>query len=386
MNIKAKDVILFTKRYGRIIYKQIIRLKSYLLPLKIKIRNMIKVFPVMGKWLIVGTACVVLVTSGFWGYGVYNDLFQNNVRKTGILFIPTGSDFKQVLDSLKHDDYLKNRGSFQWVAARKNYPEKVLPGAYLIKSGWNNNQLINLLRAGIQTPVKVTFNNIRFRENLAARLAHYLEPDSVTFLSALNNDKIASGLGFTHETFPMLFIPNTYEFFWNTSPAKFIERMKWEYDHFWNAERKKKSADLELTPIQIVIIASIIQEETNKNDEKSRMAGVYINRVKRGWLLQADPTIKYAMGNFLIKRVLTEYLSIDSPYNTYKYAGLPPGPINFPDIASVDAVLNAEHHNYMYFCAKEDFSGYHNFAQSLAEHNRNAARYQAALNKSKIWK
>lgn len=342
-------------------------------------------FPKAGKWLVVGL-CVAGVTVGVWGYRLYNDVFQENVKKTGMLYIPTGSVFQQVVDSLNHGDYLKNRSSFQWVASRKKYTEKVQPGAYMIKSGWSNNQLINLLRAGIQTPVKVTFNNIRFREDLAARLAHYLEPDSIAFLSALNNDKIASGYGFTCETFPMLIIPNTYEFYWDTSPVKFIKRMKWEYDHFWNETRKKKAADLELTPLQIVTIASILQEETNKNDEKSRMAGVYINRVKRGWLLQADPTIKYAMGNFQIKRVLTEYLSVDSPYNTYKYAGLPPGPINFPDIASVDAVLNAEHHNYMYFCAKEDFSGYHNFAQSLAEHNRNAARYQNALNYSMIWK
>jgi len=205
-------------------------------------------------------------------------------------------------------------------------------------------------------------------------------------LSALNNDKIASGYGLTHESFPMLFIPNSYEFYWNTSPQKFIDRMKREYDQFWTETRKKKAADLELSPLQIVTIASIVQEETNKNDEKSRMAGVYINRVKKGWLLQADPTVKFALGNFLIKRILTSDLTIDSPYNTYKYVGLPPGPINFPDIVSVDAVLNTEHHNYMYFCAKEDFSGYHNFALSLAEHNRNAARYQNELNKSRIYR
>ena len=342
-------------------------------------------FPKAGKWLVVG-AIIAGATVGVWGYHLYNNVFQDNVKKTGMLYIPTGSGFQQVVDSLNRGDYLKNLASFQWVAARKSYPERIQPGAYRIKEGWSNNNLINLLRAGIQSPVKVTFNNIRFREDLAARLAYYLEPDSAAFLSALNNDKIASDYGFTRESFPMLIIPNTYEIYWNTSPAKFLERMKWEYDHFWNETRKKMAADLELTPLQVVTIASILQEETNKNDEKSRMAGVYINRVKRGWLLQADPTVKYALGNFQIKRVLTEYLSVDSPYNTYKYAGLPPGPINFPDIASVDAVLNAEHHNYMYFCAKEDFSGYHNFAQSLTEHNRNAARYQNALNNSKVWK
>lgn len=303
-----------------------------------------------------------------------------------MLYIPTGSGFQQLVDSLRRGDYLKDISSFQWVAARKNYPEKIQSGAYMIKEGWSNNKLIDILRQGVQTPVKVTFNNIRFREELAAHLAHYLEPDSSAFLSALNDNKIASDLGFTRESFPMLFIPDTYEIYWDISPSKFIERMKWEYDHFWNETRKKKAANQGLSPLQVVTIASILQEETNKNDEKSLMAGVYINRVKKGWLLQADPTIKYALGNFQIKRILTEDLLVDSPYNTYKYVGLPPGPINFPDIASVDAVLNAEHHNYMYFCAKEDFSGYHNFARTLAEHSRNAARYQSELNKSKIWR
>ena len=348
-------------------------------------KNRLLAFPKAGKWVIIG-ACIAIITAAVWGYRVYNNLFQANVEKTLMLYIPTGANFQQVVDSLEHHKFLKSLSTFQWVAARKNYSENVRSGAYKLNEGWSNNKVIDLLRSGIQSPVKVTFNNIRFREDLAARLAYYLEPDSAAFLSILNNDKIASDYGLTHESFPMLIIPNTYELYWNTSPAKFIERMKLEYDHFWNESRKKKAADLALTPLQVVTIASILQEETNKNDEKSRMAGVYINRVKQGWLLQADPTIKYAMGNFQIKRVLTEYLSVESPYNTYKNIGLPPGPINFPDIVSVDAVLNAEHHKYMYFCAKEDFSGYHNFAQSLAEHNRNAARYQNALNKSAIWK
>lgn len=353
--------------------------------MSIKKNKRIKSVPGSGKWYIVGI-CFLVVIVGVWGYRIYNDVFNYNVKKTGMLYIPTGAGFQQVVDSLKKGDYLIDISNFQWVAAKMKYPEKIQPGAYLVKEGWSNKVLINLLRQGIQTPVKVTFNNIRFREELAAHLAHYLEPDSAAFLSALNNDKIASTLGFTHESFPMLFIPNTYEIYWNISTSKFIERMKLEYDHFWNETRKKKATDLGLSPLQVVTIASILQEETNKNDEKERMAGVYINRVKKGWLLQADPTVKYALGNFQIKRILTEDLSVDSPYNTYKYAGLPPGPINFPDITSVDAVLNAEHNNYMYFCAKEDFSGYHNFAQTLAEHNRNAARYQSELNKSKIWR
>jgi len=349
------------------------------------VRSRLKVFPNKGKWLAV-FICLGFLIGLLYGYSVYSKVFDSNVKKSGLLYIPTGSGFQQVVDSLRSGGFLKNHSSFEWVSSKKKYQQKVLPGAYTIKSGWSNNELLNLLRSGNQTPVRVTFNNIRFREELAARLAHYLEPDSAAFLTVLNNDKIASGFGLTRETFPMLIIPNTYQLYWNTTPSKFIERMKWEYDRFWNESRKKKAAELSLSPLQVVTIASIIQEETNKNEEKPRMAGVYINRVKRGWLLQADPTVKYALGNFLIKRVLTEYLSINSPYNTYKYAGLPPGPINFPDTSTVDAVLNAETHNYMYFCAKEDFSGYHNFAQSLAEHNRNAIRYQNALNNNKIWK
>ena len=341
--------------------------------------------PRPGKWILAGLL-PALIIFGIWGYNRYLAIFQVNVKKSGLLYIHTHADFQQVLDSLNRGQYLKDISTFKWLAVRKNYINRIQPGAYMVKSGWNNNQLIDMLRAGIQSPIKVTFNNIRFREDLAARLSHYLESDSTAFFNVLNNDQIAAQLGFTCESFPMLFIPNSYEIYWNISPREFVTRMKFEYDRFWNVTRKNKASDLGLSPLQIVTIASIVQEESNKNDEKSRIAGVYINRLKRGWLLQADPTVKYALGNFQIKRILTKYLMVDSPYNTYKYTGLPPGPINFPDIASVDAVLNAEHHNYMYFCAKEDFSGYHNFAQSLAEHNRNAAKYQNALNKNKIWK
>jgi len=337
------------------------------------------------KWIFLGASLVIIIV-GIWGYHRYLAIFGDNVKKSGILYIHTGSGFNQVFDSLKSAHFLNDMKTFRWVAERKNYVNRILPGAYFVKNGWNNNQLIDLLRSGKQTSVKVTFNNIRFREELAARLSRYLESDSVTFFNVLNDNRIAASFGLTCESLPIIIIPNSYEIYWNTSPKEFLARMKFEYDHFWNTSRKKKAADLGLSPLQIVTIASIVQEESNKNEEKPRIAGVYVNRIKRGWLLQADPTIKFALGNFQIKRILTKYLSVDSPYNTYKYAGLPPGPINFPDIASVDAVLNAEHHNYLYFCAKEDFSGYHNFAQSLAEHNRNAAKYQAALNRSKIWK
>jgi len=351
----------------------------------LKIDNVLITFSKKGKLVLLGIS-LGLVIAGVIGHHFYNYVFQDNLKKSGIVYIPTGANFQQVIDSLDRGGYLYNISSFRWVSARKNFQNKIHSGAYTIKKGWCNNQLIDLLRSGIQTPVKVTLNCIRFREELAAKLAHYLEPDSVAFLNEMNDERFLSDLGFTCETFPMLVIPNTYEIYWDTSPREFLRRMKREFDQFWNGTRLRKAADLGLSPLQVVTIASIVTEETNANDEKSRIAGVYINRLEKGYPLQADPTVKYALGNFHIKRVLKKYLFIDSPYNTYKYSGLPPGPINFPDITSVDAVLNAEHHNLLYFCAKDDFSGYHNFAVSLAEHNLNAIRYQNALNKSKIWR
>jgi UPF0755 protein len=191
-------------------------------------------------------------------------------------------------------------------------------------------------------------------------------------------------MGFTHENFPVIFIPNTYEFYWTTSPKKFVERMKNEFDIFWNEGRRSKARKLGLSIQEVVILASIIQEETNMQEEKPKIAGVYLNRLRKNWNLQADPTIRFAMGDFTIKRILHQYTFIDSPYNTYKYKGLPPGPINFPEIQSIEAVLNSEINDYMYFCAKDDFSGYHNFSKTLSEHLKYARKYQEALNRNKI--
>jgi UPF0755 protein len=181
-----------------------------------------------------------------------------------------------------------------------------------------------------------------------------------------------------------MFIPDTYEFYWTTSAEEFADRMKSEYDKFWNGERKIKAEEIKLSPAEVTTLASIVQAETAKKEEQKRIAGLYMNRLKRGQLLQADPTVKYAVGDFSLKRILNVHLQTESPYNTYKYAGLPPGPINFPETTSIDAVLNFEHHNYLYMCAKEDFSGYHNFAVTLDEHNRNAAKYRAALDRNNI--
>ena len=309
-----------------------------------------------------------------------------NVDKSFMLYIREKDNFDRVLKLLTDSGKLINPGNFKTFARLKDYPKNIKTGAYQIQAGWGNNKLINMLRSGAQTPVMVTFNNIRTREDLAGKLARQLQSDSLSFLLAFKNDSNATRNGFKPETFPSLFIPNTYSLYWTTTPSVFLTRMKREYESFWNETRTSKAKILGLTADQVATLASIVQEESNKNDEKPVIAGVYLNRLRKKWPLQADPTVRFALGDFTIRRILTAQLSVDSPYNTYKIAGLPPGPINFPEISSLEAVLNAITHDYFYFCAKEDFSGYHNFAKTLAEHNNNARKYQEALNKRKIFK
>lgn len=332
------------------------------------------------------SAAAGIIITAVWILIIHPRLYHLNVKKTVMIYIRGNSNYEQVLEDLKSRDILENVNTFNWLANKRNYPSQIKPGAYKLEEGWSNKKILDILISGIQTPVRVTFNNIRFRENLAGKLARCFESDSITFLSWLNNDSLAKAMGFTHESFPSLFIPNTYEFYWTTSPRKFIERMKKEYDIFWNDARKAKAKNLELSIGEVITLASIVQEESVKEDEKPKIAGVYINRLRKNWNLQADPTVKFALGDFSIKRILDKYTEIDSPYNTYKYKGLPPGPINFPEIQSIDAVLNAELSDYMYFCAKDDFSGYHNFSKTLTEHLNYARKYQAALNRNKILK
>jgi UPF0755 protein len=309
-----------------------------------------------------------------------------NVAKSFTLFIRDNDNFEKVAAMLKAQGALKNTKSFEQLAAFKDYDTHVKPGAYKVQEGWSNNQLVNVLRSGAQTPVMVTFNNIRTFEELSGKLARQLQGDSLTFLHHFKNDSVAVQFGITPKTLSALFIPNTYSLYWTTSPSGFLTRMKSEYEKFWNESRKLKAKNAGLTQDQVSTLASIVQEESNKNDEKPVIAGVYLNRLRKNWPLQADPTIRFALGDFTIRRVLTAQLAVQSPYNTYLKTGLPPGPINFPEISSLEAVLNYRVHDYFYFCAKEDFSGYHNFAKTLSEHNRNARRYQAALNRKKVYK
>jgi len=312
--------------------------------------------------------------------------FGPNVAKTFTLFIRDKDNFEKVVQLLKENGCLTKVKTFEQLAAFKNYDTHVKPGAYKLQKGWSNNQLINILRSGAQTPVKITFNNVRTFEDLAGKLSRQLQCDSITFLLHFKNDSNILKLGYKQETLPVIFIPNTYSVYWTTTPSAFLSRMKLEHDQFWTESRKQKARNAGLSSLEVATLASIVQEESNKNDEKPIIAGVYLNRLRKNWPLQADPTIRFALGDFTIRRILTAQLSVESPYNTYLKTGLPPGPINFPEISSLEAVLNYKVHDFFYFCAKEDFSGYHNFAKTLSEHNRNARKYQEALNRMKVYK
>lgn len=330
---------------------------------------------------------VLLILAGCIWY-MYNLLFANNVyivkEKEAFLEVPTGSSFEDVKKSLYSNGYIIHRKNFELVAKYKKYDQLIKPGRYELKAGMNNLELINKLRSGDQDPIQVTFNNVRFPNELASKIALQIEPDSLSLISLMKDTSFLDSLGVNPFSIFTITIPNTYEFYWNTNAKDFMRRMKSESDKFWNNGREELMKRINLNRLQVITLASIVEKETNKDDEKARVAGVYLNRLNKGWLLEADPTLVFAHGNFEIKRVLNIYKEIDSPYNTYKYAGLPPGPICLPSVSSIDAVLNAEPHNYMFFCAKEDFSGYHSFAATIEQHNVNAWKYQQALNQRNI--
>jgi UPF0755 protein len=341
-------------------------------------------FPRLNKWIVMFFV-IALAAGGLRGYQLYRYIFEPNIQTPGSIIIPLKATYEQVIDSLKKHNIILNYKAFAWVANRKSYATAIKPGKYLLDKGLNTNEILNMLKSGNQQPVNVTFNNLRFIEELAGDVSKYIQPDSLELLTKFRDPAIHEKYGFTESTFHCLFIPNTYEFYWTTTADQFLERMAMEYARFWNETRKNKAAELGLTPEEVMTVASIVQEESNKKDEKPIIAGLYLNRIKRGMPLQADPTVKFALGNFHIKRVLNSHLSIDSPYNTYKYPGLPPGPINFPEISSIEAVLNAAKTPYIYMCARQDFSGYHNFSKNLSAHNENARKYKAALDSMQVF-
>lgn len=300
------------------------------------------------------------------------------------VYIDKQTDFETLASFLNDSVDSKGVGLFVLLAELFDYSDNMKVGRYAVTQGMSSLELINTLRRGQQTPTRITFNNVRFLDDLANRLDEQLMLSAEEILTRLEDPAYCDSLGFTTETIRAMFIPNTYEVYWNISADRLLERMKKEYHAFWNEKRKAQAEAIGLSPVEVAILASIVEEETAVGDEFPVVAGLYINRLHRGMLLQADPTVKYAVGDFALQRILFTHLEIDSPYNTYLYAGLPPGPLRIPSIQGLNAVLNYAKHNYLYMVAKEDFSGRHNFATTLAEHNRNANRYRAELNRRNI--
>jgi len=340
------------------------------------------------KKVIISLLLIFFIGTLVFGYQIYNGIYRPNVfiknKGKTYLYIHTGAKFDDVLNSLNENNYIHNSFLFQWLADRMNYTNHVKPGRYRLKNNMSNKELIELLRSGNQEAVKITFNNIRDKEQLCEKISKNIEASKSSIRDIFEDKEYLSSIGFNTSNILTMFIPNTYDFLWNTSAEEFMKRMTKEYKIFWTEERKSKAKNIGLSQTEVSILASIVELETIRRDEKNIVAGVYINRLKRGMLLQADPTVIFATGDYTIKRVLSKHLSYNSPYNTYLYKGLPPGPICIPSISSIDAVLNYNKNNFIYFCAKEDFSGYHNFASNIAQHNINARKYQRELNKRKI--
>ncbi|MBS1781873.1 MAG: endolytic transglycosylase MltG [Bacteroidetes bacterium] len=323
---------------------------------------------------------LILAYSLFKIFGSNTDGF----RKGNFLFIPTGSNYEQTLKNLQNEGFIKDINSFDFLARRANYPQRVKPGKYQILPGMSNYQILRILRSGKQTPVKITINKIRTQTDFINLIAANLEADTLVFRHMLHDNVYLSQFGLDSNTALCVLIPDTYEFWWNTNADNAFRRFAHYYKNFWNDTRIKQAQAKNLTPVQVSIIASIVDEETNYNPEKPTIASVYLNRLHKGMKLQADPTARFAMGDFSIRRITGKVLSVHSPYNTYQVSGLPPGPICTPAKSSLDAVLQAPKTTYLYFCAKADFSGTHSFSSSFAEHQKNARLFQAALNKRGI--
>lgn len=336
---------------------------------------------------IVAVVLMVIVVAGIAAGGwVYYAVMMPNVKNDngGWLYVRTGSTYDTLLTEMRDKDILKDYFTFDFLAGRLKLKERIKAGRYKIKKGMNNRELITLLRSGRQTPLRFTFNNIRTVYELAGLMGKEFEADSLSVIREMFNAKLLDSLKLDSLTIATVFIPNTYEMYWNSKPEAIIKRMVREHAAFWNEERRAKAAALNLSPAQVSILASIVEQETRMNDEKPLIAGVYLNRIKKGWKLEADPTLVYASGNFGIRRVLNIHKEIESPFNTYKYAGLPPGPICLPSIASIDAVLNHVKHEYLFFCARDDMSGYHAFAKTYEDHRLNARRFQKELSRRGI--
>ncbi|MBL7855534.1 MAG: endolytic transglycosylase MltG [Cyclobacteriaceae bacterium] len=324
-------------------------------------------------------ASTLLITFVFYGYQICytpNILVDKDDRQ---VIITSGTTFRKLQEDLGKGGFVNDMVSFSFLARLKGYDRKISPGRFVLRRNMTNLQALEVLTTARQEPVRVTFTNARIYTELSEKITRNVGVHPEEFDESLDRFIANNPEGFTRETIMAMFIPNTYEVYFNIVPDELVARLYEEYKKFWNESRLAKAKALGLTPIEVSTLASIVQAENHREDEAPRIAGLYINRLKKNMPLQADPTLVFAVGDFSIKRVLDKHKEVDSPYNTYKNAGLPPGPINMPGIPMIDAVLNYEQHDYIYMCSKEDFSGYHNFAKTLSEHNRNAAAYQRAL-------
>lgn len=329
-------------------------------------------------------ALVVLVLGLFLIWRPLKYVYFSNVSKElsdPFLCIPSGSSFEDLSALLINGGYIQDEAGFRWVAEQMNFVKpEMRAGRFKLEPGWSNRALIKHLRAGEQASVKVVLNIERIPEDIAGSVSRFIEADSASILAAFRDSALLAELGYTPETIISVCIPNTYEMYWNTDGAAFLKRMLKENKSFWEKNNRKAKAEaLQLTPVQVYTLASIVERESNHQPERPTIAGVYLNRLKIGMLLQADPTSVFATKDFGARRVTNFHTGFDSPYNTYRYKGLPPGPISMASISSIDAVLNFEKHNYLYFCAKPDESGQHAFASTLAGHNVNADRFRAWL-------
>jgi UPF0755 protein len=339
-----------------------------------------KVF--LALFLVVGAIVSIL------GFKYYRYVTAPNISESlpndGYFYVPTDAQYEDVVELLKAEKILLKEASFRWVSDQKNYTKNVKPGRYQLTPNMSNNELVNLLRSGDQKPVNIAFHSIKTLPQLAGVVSKKIEPDSSELAQYLLTDSVAHHFGFNEHTFIAMFIPNTYEFYWNTSPEKFVSRMAKEFKGFWTTQRIQLAKSKGLSQSEVSTLASIVQAETVKRDEMPKVAGLYLNRLKKGMRLQADPTVKYAVGDPTMKRIYLKHLKTESPYNTYIHTGLPPGPISVPEHQALLAVLNADSHGYIYMCAKPDYSGYHNFSKTLQQHNVYRQKYIQFLRKEGI--
>jgi UPF0755 protein len=328
--------------------------------------------------LVLSVLILLIAVVGGWMFLGPATYFKSNNR---FLYIPTQNATRgKVLELLQRDSLVKNETVFDWLASRMGYWKQIKPGKYKIQSGNSVMKIIRLLRNGQQSPVNLVITKLRTKEDLASLAGKRFECDSMSMMMYLNTNDSISKYELDTNTVMTAVFPNTYTFFWNTTPDKIFNKLVRQYNQFWTDERRKLATDKGLTPQTAYILASIIEEETNKNDEKGNIASVYLNRMKTGMRLGADPTVKFALRDFSLKRIYNKHLAVESPYNTYKITGLPPGPICTPSTTTIDAVLHSPQTTYLYFVARSDFSGYHTFASTYTEHLKYAREYQEALN------